>query len=520
MANKTLFKSSRGKLAPKTDTTNKAGGKAYKFPDEHVLAQAAMTGCMGNTFYASAKSQLDDVLNVIEKVPPEFVAKTALYARQNGFMKDMPTVLLAWLSKHPGLFKQTYPKVVDGMKMLRNFVQVIRSGAVGRKSMGTSPRNMVRKTLDMYSDQGLFVNSVGQNPSLPDIIKMVHPKPNSDARKELYAYLIGKPWNPEKINPAVVEYENFKATKEGKTPDVPFQMLSTLKLEPKHWREIAVHSSWHTLRMNLNKFGREGVFKDKGITEGLANRLCDPNEIKRAKVFPYQIMMAFNSVDENVPRKIQDALQDAMEIALVNVPKMTGNVFLFPDVSGSMSSPITGARGYGSSKVRCIDVAAMFSAALAKVNPQANIIPFESDVVPLKLNTRDSVMTMAQKMASVGGGGTNASAALRFINQRNLSVDMVVYVSDNESWIDSRPSWGYHNSSGIMSEWSVLKTKNPKARMVCIDLTPNQSTQAPDREDILNVGGFSDSVFKVIDLFAKDELNGAHWVGEIGKIAL
>jgi hypothetical protein len=35
-------------------------------------------------------------------------------------------------------------------------------------------------------------------------------------------------------------------------------------------------------------------------------------------------------------------------------------------------------------------------------------------------------------------------------------------------------------------------------KLVCIDLQPYATVQAPDREDILNVGGFSDAVFEVV----------------------
>jgi 60 kDa SS-A/Ro ribonucleoprotein len=34
----------------------------------------------------------------------------------------------------------------------------------------------------------------------------------------------------------------------------------------------------------------------------------------------------------------------------------------------------------------------------------------------------------------------------------------------------------------------------------------------------LNIGGFSDQVFEIIDLFAKGELNADHWVGVIEAV--
>lgn len=43
-------------------------------------------------------------------------------------------------------------------------------------------------------------------------------------------------------------------------------------------------------------------------------------------------------------------------------------------------------------------------------------------------------------------------------------------------------------------------------------MQPGATTQAPDREDILNVGGFSDSVFDVIEQFTTGHYGAQHWV--------
>ena len=67
----------------------------------------------------------------------------------------------------------------------------------------------------------------------------------------------------------------------------------------------------------------------------------------------------------------------------------------------------------------------------------------------------------------------------------------------------------------MMAEWEKLKNRNPKARLVCIDLTPNTTTQAPDRKDILNIGGFSDTVFDLIAAFAAGADGSDHWIREI-----
>ena len=48
-----------------------------------------------------------------------------------------------------------------------------------------------------------------------------------------------------------------------------------------------------------------------------------------------------------------------------------------------------------------------------------------------------------------------------------------------------------HGGSATMNEWNKFKARNTEAKLVCIDIQPNTTTQAHDRADILNVGGFS-----------------------------
>jgi 60 kDa SS-A/Ro ribonucleoprotein len=149
-------------------------------------------------------------------------------------------------------------------------------------------------------------------------------------------------------------------------------------------------------------------------------------------------------------------------------------------------------------------------------NPRAEVLPFQFDVVNVNLNSRDSVMTNAANLASIGGGGTNCSAPLALLNRRQAKADLVVYVSDNESWVDARGGRG----TATMREWTVFKQRNPAARLACIDVQPYGTVQAVERDDILNIGGFSDQVFDVVSEFARGALNADHWIGVLDSVAL
>ncbi len=441
-------------------------------------------------------------------------------------MKDMPVLLAASLAvRDVALLSQVFDRVVDNGKTLRAFVQMLRSGELGRKSLGSRPKKLVQQWLLSASEKQLLNAAVGATPSLADVVKMVHPKPAEAWRAAWFAWLIGKSYDEAALPPITKAFEHYKRQLDAEgaagvaalaVPEVPFQMLTALPLTKEQWAQIARAASWQMLRQNLNTFARHEVFTMEGMAEVVAAKLRDPVSVAKARAFPYQLLAAYKAAGDAVPAVVQAALQDALELSITNVPEMNGRVVVCPDVSGSMASSVTGQRGSATSAVRCIDVAALVAAAVLRKNPQARVLPFEQDVVNLRLNPRDSVMTNAQALAAIGGGGTNCSAPLALLNKERAMSDVVILVSDNESWVDAN----HRGATQTMKEWEVLKKRCPQAKLVCIDIQPHATTQAAERADIMNVGGFSDAVFTMMKLFIDDGTGAEHWVNEIEKVEL
>ena len=525
MSSKKLFASKKSSVIKNsalpvkaTNTVNNAGGVAYSLSDKAALAQLAMTGCFNGTYYVTDQDQLKKTLELANKLDPKYVAKLAVYARQKGLMKDMPAVLAAVVAgKDSELLSKIFDRVIDNPKMLRNFVQVIRSGVTGRKSLGTRPKKLVQDYLNSLTDDQLFKADVGNDPSLQDIVKLVHPKPANKQRSALYGYLLDKEYNKRDLCAIAKNYESFKKDMTGEIPDVPFQMLTQLPLTDAHWKQIAENATWTQTRMNLNTFARHGVFNDAALVKAVATKLQDENQIKRAKVFPYQLFSAFKNVEGTVPTKVTVALQQAAEVALGNIPEFNGKVFVLVDTSGSMSSPVTGHRGSVTTKIRCIDVASLMASAIMRKNLDTEVIPFDTQVHSHKLNPMDSIMTNAQKLSSFGGGGTDCGAAIHYLNNKKATGDLIIMISDNESWMNTQR---YNRGTSMANEWASFKKRNPEAKLVCLDITPNATTQVNDKADVLNLGGFSDTSFEVIAKFVELGNNKDLWVNTIESVNL
>jgi 60 kDa SS-A/Ro ribonucleoprotein len=287
------------------------------------------------------------------------------------------------------------------------------------------------------------------------------------------------------------------------------------------WKALARQMGPQALRMNLNTLQRHGVCEDPEMVQYVAGRLSDAAEIRRARQFPYQYLAAFLNAEDSVPFPVRAALEQAAEHACGNVPQLPGPVVVGLDVSGSMTWPITGSRGGRAAvrKMRCVDVAALFAAAVVRRNPGSVVIPFDTRAYSVEVSAGERILALAARLSRYGGGGTDSSAPLaeacRAHRERRFAG--CVLVSDNESWVGT----GRYGTTAVLTQWQRFVGNQVRPheadftgpKLVCIDLQANTTAQAPGRSDILNVGGFSDAVFEVVSAFLRD--NGHTFVKEV-----
>jgi 60 kDa SS-A/Ro ribonucleoprotein len=288
-------------------------------------------------------------------------------------------------------------------------------------------------------------------------------------------------------------------------------LLADAARGPLVWKALARQMGAQALRMNLNTLLRHGVFEDRELADWVAVRLADTDEIRRSRQFPYQYLAAYLNADHQVPLQVRTALGQAAELACGNIPELPGPVIIGVDTSGSMSSPVTGYRGQGATtKVRCVEVAGLFAAAILRRNPDSVVIPFDTQAYQAEFRAEETILHTARRLAAYGGGGTNCSLPLVAANTqyRDQRFAGCVLVSDMESWVGT----GHYDSTAVLTEWERfvrnqrrLADSKVNPKLVCINLQAYTTTQAPERADVLNVGGFSDAVFNLVTAFLDDD---------------
>lgn len=330
---------------------------------------------------------------------------------------------------------------------------------------------------------------------------------------------------------------------------------------PKVWKAIARHMMGpQALRMNLNTLHRQGVFDHKAMVDFVADQLSDTENVRRSRQFPYTYFLAYKEVELAVPHKLRQALCKAADAACVNIPALPGPVIIGVDRSGSMNMPATGNRGPDStSKLTCAEAAALFAAVLLKRNPDSALVPFSDGLYPdFRVDPDDTVLSIAERIAALPAGATDIHLPISAALGDRLSVRKsrsgsafpgwpgrpgevlspegaamghsfvrdtpwagAIILSDNESWLTPGVlPRGYHTpgheglrhrderTTYLMHQWSRLVQKQrgtafPSPKLVCYDLQCYGTTQAPERQDVLNLGGFSDFSWTLVaDFFA------------------
>ena len=142
-----------------------------------------------------------------------------------------------------------------------------------------------------------------------------------------------------------------------------------------------------------------------------------------------------------------------------------------------MGSAITGNQGRGAtSKMTCVDVAALFAAAILRRNPDSIVIPFDTAPHAVQVDPNDSILSLAKRLA-INGGGTDCAQPLIKANRdfADRSFAACILVSDNCSWSYGQEvlAVGRNGSTGVMTEWTKFVSQQRRLRN-------QQSSDLPD----------------------------------------
>ncbi len=521
-----------------TTHPNSEGAPAFRRSLQEQTIQVLVTGTLGDTFYASGRELAAEALEVLLRACaecPEFLARALVWAREKGFTKAVPVLGLVVLSGGRGrtkaLFETAFPRVIRTPDDLRAFVTLCKSGAIpGRKGLGGMALKAVRAHLGGISEYHAvkYGSAASREVTLRDILRMAHPRPETAAVGERFGWLVKGSealGSDPTLNPQIRAFEALKlaATEEEQVALIrqgrlPFEVVvPTVKsTTPAIWAELLRQAPYFNLLRNLVTFTRHDVFKSEENVRYAVAKLTDPRAVERSKVLPFRFFDAWRRYTETEGNdsRIADALRAALELSFVAMPTFGDRtVAIGTDVSGSMSGPISDK---GSTKF--IDIAGIFTGALLRrVEGRAIPLPFETVVhTNVGLSPRDEILTTAEKIARIGGGGTAVGAPVEYLLAHKVKVDTFIGITDNEDWAYGG---GYRCSGSFLDLWVRYQREvAPDARAYLVTIAPYRDAVAPaGTKGVRFIYGWSDAVPRFI---AQDLASGASQVEEIERMSL
>lgn len=222
-----------------------------------------------------------------------------------------------------------------------------------------------------------------------DVLELTHPSPSTPAQIPLFKYAIDVRHNRDLTGaenlPMVRANARLKAFWNNSNPSWIIASLSSdLKAagidwrtahsvlgqkgvdKAKLWEALIPNMGYMALLRNLRNMEQAGISKD--AIKAVCNRLADPAEVAKSKQLPMRFLSAYRNV---VSDAFKYAIGEALELSLLNVPKLLGKTLILIDTSGSMNSNMS-----DKSELKRWDAAVIFGIALARQCENAEVVSF------------------------------------------------------------------------------------------------------------------------------------------------
>lgn len=459
----------------KTRTTNLAGGKAFSMNPELELTHAVLTSFLKDKYYESGDDRATRIAALVEQVAKKdskFVAQLAKVARSEFHLRSVTTVLLGALSKaHRGddLVKRA---IVASTERVDDLMEL--AAYVG-KPIPKQVKRGIRNALFKFNRYQLAkYRGDGKEMSLVDLFNLVHPKAqhaDADQKKAWEDLMKGELKSTDTWE---VEVSATKGDKEKK----------------EAWEKLVRENKmgYMALLRNLNNLIKSGVEED--VIDAAVKKLTDPEQVKKSRQLPFRFYTASQIVKGN--RKLADAISDAMDLSVANVPRFDGKMLIAVDTSGSMSS--------GDESNTPLQKAAVFAAALIKSN-DADVLLYDTSIKELVVSSRSTILDLAEKiMTGARRGGTKTSLVFAYATAAKIDYDRIIILSDNESWVE------HYGGNNVQSMYELYrKNRGADPFIYAIDIQGYGTTEIQKTPKVFHLTGWSERLLDFIGAAEKGD---------------
>ena len=474
---------------------NHEGELAYRLSPEMELYTAVVTASLSDKFYETGSEQMNRILELVNKVSPDFVARLAVYTRTEMHLRSIPLLLVVALAKvHSGddLVARTVERVVQRADEIMELLMCYQllNPSEGRKKLGKLSHQIqvgLQHAFNNFDEyQFAKYNRSNLEVKLRDALFIVHPKAKDDAQQAIFNKIV-----EDKLT---VPY----------TWETELSALGQVKYDNEQDRKDAFREKWEEL-ISSRKVGYMALLRNlrnmlvSGVSPVLMDQVCtylsSPQNVLKSKQLPFRYLSAYREIDgiDNVSTTmVLSALEEAMKASADNISGFDGDTrtLIACDVSGSMWSLVSSR-----SKVRLFDIGIVLAMLFKNRCKQVITGMFGTEWKVFNYPNGNILPAITEMELHEGevGYSTDGYKVVEWLLKDDVIMDKVLIFTDSQMW----NSHGDGNTFAHL--WSQYKRRVPKAQLYLFDLAGyGQMPLRMEQDDVFLIGGWSDRIFDVI----------------------
>jgi len=487
---------------------------AFTLTPQLELYAAVATAALSNQFYETAGTRLARLRKLVTKCEPLFVARLAVYAREQMYLRSVPLVLAVELARqHRGdnLVSRLVARVVQRPDEI---TELLAFYAQANERTGVKTLNRLSKQLqkglalsfNRFDGYQLAKYDREGAVRLRDALFLVHPAAKNAEQQTLFDQLVAG------TLPTPYTWET------------ELSALGQQAFASKEARAMAFRQKWEEL-LRSGRLGYMALLRNlrniletdvsaEAVVEVCAT-LADRQAVARSKQLPFRFLAAYREVKAlqgGHVSAVLTALEDAIAHSAANLRGFgpETRVVVACDVSGSMQQPVSSR-----SKVQLYDVGLVLGMLLQSRCQHVTAGMFGNTWKRLSLPRGPVLRNVDEFYRREGevGYSTNGHLVVQDLRTRREVADKVMVFTDCQLW----------NSTGdggnLAKEWATYRREvAPNARLYLFDLAGHGTAPLDVRAEdgVALIAGWSDKVFDVLDALE----NGGSALTEIEKIEL
>jgi len=457
-----MSKFNQANTSPKALSAN--GNLQYVKPEKQQLYELVVNTLYGrDTYYESTDDKAKRLSTIVTKLVADgeldFLANLAVHARHEMNVRNMPVMLV----------DQTVKALKNQGK---NFAgtRTLVSQVVGRVDqitdllalLGTKtkmPMALKRGLSDAFNKfneyQFAKYNRAGKV-TLKDAMRIVHPVPRDVDTSILFDKIMKDTLEtPDTWEVALSRDGNTKEVWEGLIDRKVLGYQATLK--------------------NLRNMLNAGVSTDH--QRQVAKYIID--FAASSKSLPFEFLASMEAINSLGSQILNNALIEAMDASVVNVPSLGNKVLVLLDTSGSM-------RFDNNLAIRNASFLSAVLSSSSKNCEKFTLITFASQAERQPVNTSERVFSTYEKLfRNSNGGSTNFLSGLQEAESDGEQYDTIIVLTDNE--MDD------------FKRTRSLSHFQPQATKVIINCAASTTSVAPIYSGWIHLAGWSPNMFRYLD---------------------